>query len=131
MPFDFEVSDTIPATPQQIYDAWLHGESHSEMTGGDADISPTVGAPFEAWDGYINGRNVELVPGVRIVQTWRTTKFTDADEDSRITVTFKAAGNGTLVTVRHQNVPDGHTGYQNGGWQESYFDPMKRYFSKP
>jgi uncharacterized protein YndB with AHSA1/START domain len=129
MPFSFEVSDVIPATPQQIYDAWLHGESHSEMTGGDADISPTVGAPFEAWDGYITGKNIELVPGKKIVQSWRTTKFTAADPDSRITVTFKAEGPNTRVFLHHDNVPDGHTGYEDGGWQENYFDPMKRYFS--
>jgi hypothetical protein len=24
----------------------------------------------------------------------------------------------------------GHTGYQDGGWQHNYFDPMKQYFAK-
>jgi len=27
-------------------------------------------------------------------------------------------------------VPDGHTGYQNGGWETHYFQPMKKYFGK-
>jgi hypothetical protein len=26
-------------------------------------------------------------------------------------------------------VPDDQLGYENGGWQQSYFDPMKAYFA--
>jgi len=26
-------------------------------------------------------------------------------------------------------VPDGHTSYRDGGWQRSYFEPMKAYFA--
>jgi uncharacterized protein YndB with AHSA1/START domain len=132
MPYDFEVSDTIPAKPRRIYDAWLDSHEHALMTGSEhADISPDLGATFEVWDGYISGHNLDLVPGVRIVQSWRTTQFTDHEADSRITVTFEDTGDATRVIVRHENVPDEHTGYEHGGWQESYFDPMKHFFSKP
>ena len=51
------------------------------MTGGDAEVSERVGAAYSAWDGYITGRNVELVPGRSIVQTWRTSEFADDDPD--------------------------------------------------
>jgi uncharacterized protein YndB with AHSA1/START domain len=44
------------------------------MTAGEANISDAVGAEFSAWDEYITGRNLELVPGERIVQAWRTDK---------------------------------------------------------
>jgi hypothetical protein len=27
-------------------------------------------------------------------------------------------------------VPDGHTSYERGGWQDHYFKPMKAYFTK-
>ena len=62
------------------------------------------------------------------MQTWRTTRFTAQDPDSRIEVLLEASGEGTKLTLRHTIVPDGHTGYQDGGWQEHYFEPMKRYF---
>ena len=29
MSFEFSVSDTIPATPEQIYDAWLSSDGHA------------------------------------------------------------------------------------------------------
>lgn len=132
MPYQFEVSDTLPAKPRRIYDAWLSSAEHALMTGSEhADISPDLGATFEVWDGYITGHTLDLEPGVRIVQSWRTTAFTDDEGDSQITVTFKAEGAGTRVTVLHENVPDEHKGYENGGWQESYFEPMKRFFSVP
>jgi len=130
MPYTFTVSDIIPARPQAIYNAWLDSRGHSEMTGGKATASAEVGGAFTAWDGYISGRNVQLVPGTRIVQTWRTTGFTHEQQYSVITVLLTEAPDGTRVTITHANVPDDHKGYENGGWQEHYFNPMKAYFGK-
>jgi uncharacterized protein YndB with AHSA1/START domain len=131
MSFDFTVSDVIPATPAAIYAAWLDSAGHTGMTGGKrAEAGAAVGDPFTAHDGYITGKNLELEPGRRIVQSWRTTRFTAADPDSRIEVTLEPVAGGTGVTLVHSAVPDGHTGYQAGGWQNNYFEPMKRYFSK-
>ena len=128
MAFDFTLTDTIPATPQQIYDAWLDTDGHTKMTGGCAHATPDPGGSFDAWDGYISGINLELEPGRRILQSWRTTQFEDEDEDSVIEVLLEPVDGGTKLTLHHRNVPEGHTGYEDGGWQEHYFDPMKRHF---
>jgi activator of HSP90 ATPase len=131
MPFEFSVSDLIPARAQDIYDAWLSSNGHEKITGGQkAQISAQEGAAFTVWNGYITGRNLTLEPGRRIVQSWRTTKFTDTDPDSQIEVVLQPATGGTTVTVRHSNVPDGHTSYRDGGWQRSYFEPMKQHFKR-
>ena len=66
MTIEFTVSAEIPAAPQEIYDAWLSSEGHTAMTGGEANVSAAPGAEFDAWDGYISGRNVELDAGKRI-----------------------------------------------------------------
>ncbi len=128
MPFSFTLSDTIPATPHQVYEVWLDSAGHTAMTGGAATASPVEGDTFTAWDGYISGRNLVLEPGRRIVQSWRTTRFTIEDPDSQIEVLLEPVEGGTLLTLHHTNVPDGHTGYQDGGWQNHYFEPMKRHF---
>jgi activator of HSP90 ATPase len=129
--FEFTVSDVLPATPQQIYDAWLDSDRHAAMTGSDtARISPEVGATFMVWDDYIWGRNLELEPGRRIVQSWRTTSFGQDDPDSKIEVLLEPAAGGTRVTIHHTGVPDGHESYRDGGWQENYFDPMRIYFTE-
>jgi activator of HSP90 ATPase len=129
MAYEFVVSDVIPGSPQAIYDAWLSTEGHTAMTGGEAHVDPTIGGAFDAWDGYISGRTLSLDPGRQIVQTWRTTEFTEGDEDSQIAVNLEAADGGTNVTLVHSNVPDGHRSYEEGGWQSNYFDPMKAYFA--
>jgi hypothetical protein len=99
------------------------------MTGGKATQSDRVGDMVSAWDDYITGQNVELVPGQRIVQTWRTTQFTDEHPDSTITVTLATIPGGTRLTLEHANVPDDQTGYEQDGWREHYFEPMQRYFA--
>src|SRR5579863_5879881 len=130
MAYQFTLSTILPATPQAIYRAWLDTRLHSAMTGGAAVMSSQPGARVSAWDGYISGTNIELVPGERIVQTWRTTKFSETDPDSIIAVQLLSTAEGTRLTVTHSNVPDGHTSYEQGGWQQFYFEPMRRYFSR-
>jgi len=129
MSYDFEVSGVVPAPPEKLFRAWLSSDEHTAMTGGVATIDPTVGGVFTAWDGYINGKNLELEPYARIVQSWRTTQFTDDDPDSQIEVTFESDEGGTLLRIRHSRVPSEQLGYENGGWQKSYLDPMRNYFS--
>jgi uncharacterized protein YndB with AHSA1/START domain len=129
MPYAFTLTATIPASAQDIYDAWLDSEAHTEMTGGEAAMSDEIGAQVVAWGGYITGRNLELVPGERIVQSWRTAEFTEEHEDSIITVTLAAVADGTLLTLTHSRVPDGQTSYQEGGWQVHYLEPMQDYFA--
>jgi uncharacterized protein YndB with AHSA1/START domain len=130
MQYAFTLTTTIPASAQEIYEAWLDSLLHSEMTGSEAIMSDEVGAEVAAWDGYITGRNLKLVPGERIVQSWRTSEFTDEHEDSIITVTLEEVADGTLLTLVHSKVPDGQTSYERGGWQLHYFEPMKEYFAK-
>ena len=129
MKINFQVSAEIKASPQQIYDAWLDSDQHSAMTGGEAVVSNTDGDSFVAWDGYIEGRNIKLEPGVRIVQHWRTSEFDDSDNDSLLEVLFEAQNDGTVITIRHSNLPDHGMQYKQG-WIDNYFDPMKEYFAK-
>jgi uncharacterized protein YndB with AHSA1/START domain len=132
MPYDFTLTTIVPASAQEIYEAWLDSLKHSEMTGGQAAVmSDEIGADVSAWDGYISGRNLELVPGERIVQSWRSSQFADEHEDSIITLTFEEVDGGTRVTLLHSNVPDEQTGYEESGWQTYYFEPMAAYFGEP
>jgi uncharacterized protein YndB with AHSA1/START domain len=131
MPYSYTLSTVVPASPAEIYRAWLDSVTHSEMTGGEATMSDEVGADVSAWDGYITGRNLELVPGERIVQSWRTTEFDDEFEDSIVTIVLQETEDGTVLTLQHSNVPDEHKSYEEGGWQSNYFEPMIVYFGGP
>jgi activator of HSP90 ATPase len=129
MTYDFKLSCTFPASPEAVYDAWLDSAKHSAMTGAGAKITKRVGGAYSAWDGYITGKTVELIPAKRIVQTWRTTQFAGDDPDSTITVELAPTKTGARLMLTHSGVPDGQTSYEKGGWQDNYFAPMKAYFA--
>lgn len=122
-----ELSAIINATPETIYKAWLSSEAHSAMTGGDATCSSREGDSHSAWDGYITGTNVKLTPFKEIQQTWRTTEFSEDDEDSNLIIQLSEHEQGTELKLIHTNIPEGQTQYENG-WKEHYFEPMSRYF---
>jgi uncharacterized protein YndB with AHSA1/START domain len=128
MALEFEVSTVIPRSPQEVYDAWLDSMQHSKMTGAKAQVSAKVGEEFSAWDGYISGKNLELEPGKRIVQAWRTSEFSEDEEDSQIEIILKPAKEGTKLILRHTKLPP-HGEIYEQGWVDSYFDPMKDYFA--
>jgi uncharacterized protein YndB with AHSA1/START domain len=128
MKTNFEISGLIDANPQQIYDAWLNSSTHSAMTGGKAFVSNTEGDTFDAWDGYIEGRNIELVPAQKIVQHWRTSEFDVSDEDSLLEVRLEEKEGGTLITIIHSNLPQHGMQYKQG-WIDNYFNPMVAYFA--
>jgi len=129
MPESFTLTRVLPATPQQIYEAWLDDAGHTEMTGGAlATCDARPGGRFTAWDGYIEGTNVELVPNRRIAQDWRTSEFPDDAPDSRLVIDLEPSNGGTLLTLTHTNIPDGQGDSYKVGWVDNYFEPMHEYF---
>ena len=100
------------------------------MTGGKAEASKELGAGHSAWNGYITGVNIQLLPGLRIIQTWRTSEFPPEHPDSTITVDLNRVKSGTKLTLWHNGVPDGQTSYQQHGWRDHYFEPMRAYFAE-
>jgi len=128
MGVSFEVSGVIPASPERVYAAWLDSVEHTAMTGYETEISDEAVAPFNAGDGYIAGVNLELEPGKRILQRWRTTDFAEEDADSMLEITFEGAEGGTLMTIRQWDLPEDGMQYKQG-WVDWYIRPMQTYFS--
>jgi len=122
-----ELRQVFKVKPFEIYDAWLDSIQHSKMTGGLAKCSNKIGGTFTAWDGYIQGVNIDLKPNEEIIQTWRTSEFDENDEDSKLVIRLKELENGTELALLHSNIPEGQTQYSLG-WLEHYFTPMENYF---
>ena len=123
----FSVSQKFSVSPNAVYKAWLNSAEHTSMTGGQAICSDKEGGEFFAWDGYISGVNVELNENQKIVQKWRTTEFSNEDDDSLIEIIIEDLGEQCRVTLNHSNIPDGQSDYKKG-WIEHYFEPMLAYF---
>ncbi len=125
----FVLEETFAVKPAALYKAWLDSSLHSQMTGGAADCTNVEGGDHSAWDGYIRGKNVELLENKKIVQTWRTTEFDETDEDSVLTIELAEVPEGTKLTLTHTNIPQGQTQYEQG-WIDHYFAPMKEFLSR-
>lgn len=123
----FELKENFNTSPNVIYEAWLCSDHHTNMTGGGAKCSKQINEDFTAWNGYISGKNIELIENQRIVQAWRSSEFDENDEDSILIITLKETNEGTELTLTHTNIPTGQTQYKQG-WIDHYFTPMKAYF---
>ncbi len=116
--------------PPTIYDALLDGKKHGQLIGSKATGKAEVGTDFTAWDGYIEGTNLELEPGKRILQSWETSEWPEGAERSLVEWTFEAKDGGTQVTLVHSKVPASQADSYKKGWVDFYWTPMKTYFAK-
>ncbi len=124
------VTAVLPASADRVYAAWLDSREHTRMTGSEAAVDPRVGGEHSAWDGYIEGRILELEPGRRIVQAWRTTDFPLGHTDSRLEVHLLDVEGGCEVTLVHAEIPEGQGAQYEQGWRDHYLEPMAKYFAK-
>ena len=120
----------IPASPEEVYDAFVDPKKHSAFTGAEATGEPKVGAEITAWDGYITGKNLELEKGKRIVQEWSTSEWPEGYTPSRLELTFRKVKDGTELTMVHSEVPAEQAEDYRQGWIDSYWDLLKAYFQK-
>ena len=126
-------SVTFNALPKEVYEMLMDSKKHAKFTGAKAKISQKEGGKFTAWDGYIDGTNIKLVTGKKILQLWRSDeKDWPADHYSRATFSFK---NGkkkgtTLLSFSQTGIPSKVFADIKQGWKDYYWTPMKEMISK-
>jgi len=128
---EYTLTEQFNTTPEKLYKLWLTSSGHSQMTGNPAIISSEIGGKFTAWEGYISGTNLELVPFTKIKQSWRTTDFPDSQADSLIEITLNEIKPGiTQLTLTHSNLAGADDKQYIDGWKDYYFKQMKDYFKQ-
>lgn len=123
-PLALEVKRTIPASPQELFDAWTTPAVLAEWwapPGGrcvSASIDLRLGGIYTIVNELpggaivtIRGEYVAIEPSTLLSFTWTTDEAQPATET--VTVTFEADGQDTTVSVVHARVPseevaDGH-----------------------
>src|SRR3990167_2626512 len=148
----------IDATPEEVYEAYTDAKKHGEITGSKVVFEKKVGGRFSAWDDGLEGENLELVGGKKIVQKWRsedwpkghystltielfaaspssvilgseTTPESDYKRDSGQAGMTKS-NEATRLVLTQENVPDDKASDIDDGWHQYYWEPMKEYFKK-
>jgi uncharacterized protein YndB with AHSA1/START domain len=132
------VSRLVPATPGEVFDAWLDPKSPGSPWFGTerAILHAVVDGLFyhsvhhegRAWAHY--GRFVRLDRARSIEHTWMS-EATRGFETT-IRVTLEAKDQGTQVTLRHADLPDDDMGRQHEeGWKFVLGALADRFGSRP
>ena len=120
----------IPASPAEVYEAFVDPKIHAAFTGSPAKGTRRLGSHFAACGGYIDSVHRELVPGKRIVQDWSTTMWPEGAPVSRLELTLKPVPKGTELRMVHSNVPASQADSYRQGWTLYYWQPLDAYFKK-
>jgi activator of HSP90 ATPase len=115
------------APPARIYEALLDAKLFTAFSGAPAEIDRRVGGAFKLFGGAIEGRNVELVANQRIVQAWRPADWT-AGVYSVAKFELVAREGGTRIVFDHTGFADGLADHLASGWDEHYWEPLRKYF---
>jgi activator of HSP90 ATPase len=122
----------IEASPRQIYECLTNGELFAAATEMPAQLSDREGEPFSIFGGRVEGRQVELVPGERVVQAWR---FGGAHPEpwepgvySIVRFTMRPEGDATRFAIDHEGIPPESEARIESGYPTFYHAPLARYF---
>jgi uncharacterized protein YndB with AHSA1/START domain len=126
MPIHLET--TIPAAPEQVYELLTDGDGFGKATGMPGYGGTSEGEFFSVHGGNTLGRQIELVPGERVVQAVRL-KAWEPGVWSLLTFTLAPAPEGTLLTLDQVGYPPSLHDHLVAGYPMFYFTPMAEYFT--
>jgi activator of HSP90 ATPase len=115
---------SILSPMEDVWNALVDNKTIEGWGGGPADMSEEVDKEFTLWDGSIYGKNIEVIPGEKLVQEWYGGEW---EEPSIATFTLETDGDNTTVTLHQENIPDEEFEEIERGWEEYYLGPMKEY----
>ena len=110
--------------PEDVYRALTDPGEFASLTNSTAEIGDRPGEPFSAFGGMITGRQVDLVPGRRIVQAWRAGTWPEGHYAIN-TFELEPDGSGTRLTFRQAGFPEGAQEHLSDGWHKMYWEPLK------
>jgi uncharacterized protein YndB with AHSA1/START domain len=123
----------IAAAPQQVFKLLTSGSLFSAATGQPAEITDREGDSFSLFGGRVEGRQVELVPGQRVVQAWRFGPAHPSTWEpgvySTVRFTLEPAGDGTQLVIDHAGIPAEWIEHISLGYPSFYQDPIAKFFA--
>jgi len=129
MPKTIRQTVTFNAGPRAVYEALMDSRRHAKFTGAPAKISPKPGGRFTAYGSYISGVNLELVPGRKIVQFWRSQGW-PPHHYSTVTYELTKVKGGTRLRFTQEGVPNDDVKDKTSGWVTHYWQPLKALLEK-
>lgn len=94
-----------------------------------AEIVAEPGGPFKLFNGFIVGRNLEVVPNERIVQAWRVAYWPAGDWSITRFVLIEQ-GSETKLVFDHTGFPKGDADHLLEGWNGNYWQPLAKFLAQ-
>jgi activator of HSP90 ATPase len=95
-----------------------------------AEIVAEPGGRFKFFNGFIVGRNLELVPNERIVQAWQVA-YWPAGDWSLVKFVLVEQGSDTKLIFDHTGFPKGDADHLLEGWNGNYWQPLAKFLAQP
>jgi activator of HSP90 ATPase len=93
-----------------------------------AEITPEPGGPFRFFNGFIVGRNLELLPNERIIQAWRVAYWPQGAW-SLVRFVLVEQGSDTKLVFDHTGFPKGDADHLLEGWNGNYWQPLAKFLA--
>lgn len=125
------------ASPKRVYEALIDAKQFTRviqfsgalqamhLSDKPAEISREAGGAFALFGGYITGRQVELVPNVRIVQAWRAGSWPPGVY-SIARFELVEQGSASKIVFDHTGFPKGEAESLASGWRAHYWEPLAK-----
>jgi activator of HSP90 ATPase len=122
----------IAAPPQQVFELLMSGSLFSAATGMPAEITDREGDSFSLFGGRVEGSQIELVPGKRVVQAWRFGTAHPSPWEpgvySILRFTLEPVGDRTRLVIDHTGIPAEWEEHISSGYPTFYQEPITRFF---
>lgn len=122
-------SHHFPIPIHLLYQFLCEEKAHTLITRVATSMETKVGGFFSVWEGKATGSFLELVPDQKVVQEWRYAGWS-VENFSTVTFILHQDAAGVVVDLIQENVPNDQEEEINEGWNEFYWDPLKKYIEK-
>jgi uncharacterized protein YndB with AHSA1/START domain len=125
----------VAAPPERVFELLTSGSLFSAATGQPAEINDREGDSFSAFSGRVEGRQIELVPGRRVVQAWRFGSAHPAawapGVYSTVRFALEPTGAATRLVIDHTGIPAEWVAHIAQGYPSFYQEPIAKFFADP
>lgn len=112
-----------------LFELYTNAEKHQKVTGASATITDKLGEPFNLYNGFCFGENIEIKPNQLIIQSWRTENWIIDADDSTVIIRFVEDEKGTTVYLTHADIPEVLAESLKKGWEDFYWNKWKEFLS--
>jgi activator of HSP90 ATPase len=123
----------IAASPNQVFEVLTNGTLFAEATGAPADLTDREGDSFSLFGGHVEGRQIELVSGRRVVQAWRFgAPHPSPWEPGRYSIVrfaLEPERDSTRLVIDHTGIPPEWVEHISSGYPMFYADPIAKFFA--